>query len=130
MLHFVPGESTNAAMHLRELIKRFGMRYTWSFYANEYYYCGAYMICRGIFIPCVYYFWYTCDSSGPFYLIFFPIHVVQSWYYVAKLPKMWRVRDKERSMLKKAKLTLRWFDPISAEAAKEAGIGNFEAYKM
>jgi hypothetical protein len=106
MLHFVPGESTNVAMHLREFIKRFGMRCTWAYYTNEYYYCGAYMICRGIFIPCVYYFWYTCESSGPLYLIFFPIHIVQSWYYVSKLPKMWRVRDKERVLLKKAKLTL------------------------
>jgi hypothetical protein len=43
---------------------------------------------------------------------------------------MWMVRNSERTKLKKAKLTLKWFEPITTEQAKEAGIGNYEAYKM
>jgi hypothetical protein len=49
---------------------------------------------------------------------------------VSKLPKLWGIRSGELVKLKKAKLTLKWFDPISTEDAKGAGIGNFEAYKM
>jgi hypothetical protein len=63
-------------------------------------------------------------------MIIYPPHVLQSLYYVSKLPKLWGIRSGELVKLKKAKLTLKWFDPISAEDAKGAGIGNFEAYKM
>jgi hypothetical protein len=130
MIHVAFGDATNASMHLREILKRFGLRYTWSYYANEYYYCITYMICRGLCIPFIYYIFWTCDSSGPFVLIFFPIHIVQNWYYVSQLPKLIKVRNTERAKLMKAKLTLKWFTPISSEDAKGAGIGNFEAYKM
>ena len=131
LLHFVPGEATNAAMHLREILKRLGLRYSLSYYANEYYYCYAYMICRGLFIPCVYYFWYSCESTGPIFLVFYPVHIVQSWYYVSQLPKMIRWRNAERDKFKKAKVTLKGFVGVSEGEAKEAGIGaNKEAYKM
>ena len=130
MIHILPGDATNASMHLREILKRFGLRYSWSYYANEYYYCCAYMICRGLIIPCLFYFYWTCESTGPFFMTFYPPHVVQSWYYVSQLPKMIKIRNGERIKLAKAKLILKWFDPISAEDAKGAGVGNFEAYKM
>ena len=126
----MPGDATNAAMHLREIFKRFGMRYTLSYYMNEYYYCFAYMLCRGLIIPCIFYFYWSCESSGPFFMLFYPPHVLQSWYYVSQLPRMVKFRKSEEVKLKKAKLTLKWFEPISAEAVKEAGVGNYEAYKM
>jgi hypothetical protein len=130
MIHILPGDVTNASMHLREILKRLGMRYTWSYYMNEYYYCAAYMLCRGLIIPCLFYLFWTCESTGPFFMILYPPHVLQSLYYVSKLPKMWRMRSSEIVKLKKAKHTLKWFEPISAEEAKSAGVGNYEAYKM
>jgi hypothetical protein len=130
MIHILPGDVTNASMHLREILKRLGMRYTWSYYMNEYYYCAAYMLCRGLIIPCLFYLFWSCESSGPFFMVLYPPHVLQSLYYVFKLPKMWRMRSSEIVKLKKAKHTLKWFDPISAEEAKSAGAGNYEAYKM
>jgi hypothetical protein len=130
MIHILPGDATNASMHLREILKRFGLRYTWSYYANEYYYCYAYMLCRGLIIPCLFYFYVSCDSTGPFFMIFYPPHVLQSWYYVSQLPRMIKIRNGELIKLAKAKLTLKWFDPISAEDAKGAGVGSYEAYKM
>lgn len=130
IMHIFFGDMTNAPMHLREIFKRFGMRYTWCYYFNEYFYCAGYMFCRGLVIPILSYVYFTCDSTGPIFLFFYPIHVVQSLYYVSCLPKMWGIRNSERTKLKKAKLTLKWFEPISAEQAKEAGVGSFEAYKM
>ena len=129
-IHLIFGDLTNASMHLREILKRFGMRYTWSYYLNEYYYCATYMICRGLIIPSLFYLFWTCESSGPFSMIIYPVHVLQSLYYVTQLPKLWKIRNGEVVKLMKAKHTLRWFDPISAEDAKSAGVGNFEAYKM
>ena len=60
----------------------------------------------------------------------FIVHILQNWFYVSKLPKLVASRNKERAQLRKAKLTLKWFDPISASDAKEAGIRVYEAYKM
>jgi hypothetical protein len=130
MMHIVAGDATNAAMHFREILKRFGLRYSLSYYTNEYYYSYTYMFCRGVVIPALFYFYWSCDSTGPFFMCFYPPHVLQNFYYVSQLPKMIRVRKGEEVKLKKAKHTLRWFEGVSAEAAKEAGIGNFEAYKM
>jgi hypothetical protein len=76
MIHILAGDATNASMHLRELLRRFGMRYTWAFYLNEYYYCGAYMICRGLLIPFIFTFYWACDSTGPFFMILYPPHVL------------------------------------------------------
>jgi hypothetical protein len=117
-------------MHIREILKRFGMRYTRAYYFNEYFYSYLYMLCRGLLIPSIYYLIWTCESAGPIWVILYPIHLFQNFYYVSLLPKMIKVRKAEEVKLAKAKLTLRWFEPISAEAAKEAGVGSFEAYKM
>ena len=128
-MHLLPGEFTNASMNLREILKRLGMRYTWSYYMNEYYYCATYMICRGVIIPCLFYVFWSCESTGPILLAIYPPHLLQCLYYVSKLPKLWRMRSAEVVKLKKAKLKLKWFEPISAEQAKSAGVANFEAYK-
>jgi hypothetical protein len=74
MLHLLPGEFTNVSMHLREVFKRLGLRYTWLFYANEYFYCTVYMICRSFWIPSVYYYVYPCETSNPAIFIIYPLH--------------------------------------------------------
>jgi hypothetical protein len=40
------------------------------------------------------------------------------------------MRNEERSKLKKAGLTLRWFEPITDAQVKEAKIVSREVYKM
>jgi len=130
VIHVVPTEATNAAMHLREILKRLGMRYTLSYYFNEYFYSYMYMLCRGLIIPCIFYLYWNCESTGPIMLALYPPHILQNFYYVSLLPKMVKTRKGEEVKLQKAKLTLKWFEPISAEDAKEAGIRSFEAYKM
>ena len=118
-------------MHLREVYKCIGMRYTWAYYFNEYQYCFCYITCRSIWIPICYYWMYTCDTINPAVLIIYPLHCVMSWYYVSLLPKLIKMRNKELGQFKAAKITLKWFTPTVTDAkAKEIGIGNFEAYKM
>jgi TLC domain len=130
-LNILPAEFSNVNMHLREVYKRLGMRYTWAYYFNEYQYCFTYIVCRSIWIPAAYYWMYTCDTTNPAVLIIYPLHCVMSWYYVSLLPPMIKSRNKELAKLKAAKLQLDWFTPLPAEKVKEAGVsGGYEAYKM
>ncbi len=108
-LNILPAEFTNVNMHMREVLKRIGMRYTWSYYVNEYLYCFLYIICRSLWIPACYYWMYTCDTINPAVLIIYPLHCVMSWYYVSMLPKMIKVRTKEIKQIEENKLKLKWF---------------------
>lgn len=118
-------------MHLREVFKRIGWRYTWAYYWNEYQYCLMYIVCRSIWIPACYYWMYTCDTINPAVLIIYPLHCVMSWYYVSMLPKMIKMRTVELGKIKKAGLKLEWFTPLSDAKIRDNGIDTkFEAFKM
>jgi len=118
-------------MHLREIFKRIGWRYTWAYYWNEYQYCYMYILCRAIWIPGVFYWMYICDTVNPAVLIIYPLHAVMGCYYVSHLPKMIKMRNGELKKIKKAGLKLEWFNPIPIEKIKEHQIdGKFEAYTM
>jgi len=130
VINLLPGEMTNASMHLRDILRRLGWRYTWAYYANEYYYSFAYMFCRSWWLPSAYYWIYPCATVNPTVFIMYPLHCVQSWFYVSKLPKMIRVRNSEREKFAKAGVQLKWFTPVPAKKAEELGIKNYEAYKM
>ena len=130
-LNILPAEFTNVNMHLREVFKRIGWRYTWAYYWNEYQYCLMYIVCRSIWIPACYYWMYTCDTLNPAALIIYPLHCVMSWYYVSMLPKMIKMRTVELKKIKKAGLKLEWFNPLSEAKVRDNGIDTkFEAYKM
>lgn len=130
-LNILPAELTNVNMHLREVFKRIGWRYTWAYYWNEYQYCFLYIICRSIWIPACYYWMYICDTINPAVLIIYPMHCVMSWYYVSMLPKLIKMRTVELKKIKKAGLKLEWFNPLSEAKIIENGIDTkFEAYKM
>jgi hypothetical protein len=130
-LNILPAEFTNVNMHLREIYKRFGMRYTWAYYFNEYQYCLGYILCRSIWIPLCFYWIVTCDTTNPIVLFIYPMHCVMSWYYVSLLPSMIRARNKELKTFKDAKVDLSWFTPVPGEKVKEIGVsGGYEAYKM
>ena len=131
VLNILPAEFSNVNMHLREIYKRIGWRYTWAYYFNEYQYCLTYIVCRSIWIPAAYYWMYTCDTMNPAVLLLYPLHCVMSWYYVSLLPPMIKARNKELALFNKAKITVPWFTAVPDAKVKEAGIGaSHEAYKM
>jgi hypothetical protein len=130
-LNLLPAEFSNVSMHLREIYKRIGWRYTWAYYFNEYQYCFTYIVCRSLWIPACYYWMYSCDTLNPVVLIIYPLHCIMSWYYVSMLPKLLKMRNRELKQIKDAKLSLQWFTPLTEEQVKKAGVdGKFEAYKM
>ena len=114
-LNILPAEFSNVNMHLREVYKRIGWRYTWAYYFNEYQYCFTYIFCRSIWIPAAYYWMITCETTNPAVLIIYPMHCVMSWYYVSMLPKMIKERNKELANFKKAGMEVQWFTPLSQE---------------
>lgn len=130
-LNILPAEFSNVNMHLREIYKRLGMRYTWAYYVNEYQYCFTYIVCRSIWIPACFYWIYTCDTTNPVVMIIYPLHCVMSWYYVSMLPPMIKARNRELKKMTEAKIKMAWFTPAPEAAIKAAGIdGRYEAYKM
>lgn len=130
-LNILPAEFSNVNMHLREVYKRFGWRYTWAYYFNEYQYIFTYIVCRSLWIPACYYWMYTCDTTNPSVMIIYPMHCVMSWYYVSLLPPMLKARNKELKKFRDSKTPLYWFTPTPADRVKEIGVsGGYEAYKM
>jgi len=130
-LNILPAEFTNINMHLREVFKRIGWRYTWAFYWNEYQYCAMYILCRSLWIPACYFWMYPCSTLNPSVLIIYPLHCVMSWYYVSMLPKLIKDRTRELNNIKKAGLKLDWFTPIDEAIIKEKKIVTTkEPYKM
>lgn len=131
VMNLLPAEFSNVNMHLREVYKRIGLRFSWAYYFNEYQYCFTYIVCRSIWIPICYYWMVTCETCNPAVLIIYPMHCVMSWYYVSMLPPLIKNRGKELQKIKDAKLTLQWFTALTPEEVKKTGVdGKFEAYKM
>lgn len=116
-------------MNLREVFKRLGMRWTWAYYVNEYQYCAMYIVCRAIWIPICYYWMWGCESMNPAVLIIYPLHCLQSWYYVSMIFPMVKSRNREVKKLSAAKLTLQWFTPISDAHVKDAGIEGRDTFR-
>lgn len=130
-LNILPAEFSNVNMHLREVYKRIGWRYTWAYYLNEYQYCFTYIVCRSIWIPAAYYWMFTCDTTNPSVMIIYPLHCVMSWYYVSMLPPMIKARNRELKKFKDAKIVVPWFTPVDPAKVKACGVdGKYEAYKM
>jgi len=129
-LNLLPGELTGANMHIRDIFRRIGWRYTMTFYANDYIYAFGYIVLRLTWLPAVYYWIWPCPTANPCLVIMYPIHVVQSWYYILKLPKMIKERNVERAMLTKAGLKIKWFDGIPLEKVKEIKLKNYEPFEM
>jgi hypothetical protein len=128
--HLAFAEVTNVNMHVRDVYRRMGWRYTWSYYCNEYIYSAIYMFARTILIPACYYYQAVCPSTNPIQKVLFILHIFINFYYVVKFPNLVAARNKERKQLRDKKLVLKWFEPISSEDAKGAGIRAFEIYKM
>lgn len=87
-MHLLPGEFSNVAMHMREILKRMGMRYTKAYYVNDFIYYFEYLACRVFWIPAIYYFVFTCPTSNPVSMIIYPLHIIMSWYYCSNIPPM------------------------------------------
>jgi hypothetical protein len=128
VMNLLPAELTNFNMHIREVLKRIGWRYTWIYYVNEYLYSYLYIFCRAIWIPAIAYWVYTCDTINPIVVIFYPVHILQGLYYVSLLPKMIRVRTTEIKKIEEHMYKLSWTNPIDPKVMKELKIGTFEPY--
>ncbi|CDW86390.1 transmembrane protein 56 [Stylonychia lemnae] len=127
-LHMVPAEFSNVPMHMREILKRMGMRYTWSYYINDFAYYLTYFMCRGFWIPSVYYFIFTCKSSNPVTLVIYPLHVIMSWYFCSFIPAMAQQRIDEINKINQAQIEIPWIEPANSKKLESIGVTPFEIY--
>jgi len=95
--HLLAAEFSNAAMHGREIIRRMGMRYTKTYYLNDYCYYSEYFLCRFFWIPSIYFFSiYPCATMHPIQTyILYPIHLGMSFFYASHTPGLMRQRYQE-----------------------------------
>lgn len=128
--HLLPGEISNVAMHLREIIKRCGLRYSKIYYLNDYSYYIEYLCCRTIWIPTTYYWLFNAPTVSPIAKLIFPLHVVQSWYYCTQIPPLMIQRWKEFQKIQKLKVPIGWFTAADPEELKKHGIVSYERYHM
>jgi hypothetical protein len=129
-MHILVAEITTTSMHLRDIFRAIGWRYTMTFYANDYFYGYGYIIFRFFFLPIPSYMMFVCETSTPAMVIIYPLHILQSWYYVSKLPKMIRRRTQEINKLRSAGLKIQWFIPIHQKKVEEAGVKGYEPFTM
>ncbi|CDW75829.1 transmembrane protein 56 [Stylonychia lemnae] len=127
-MHLLPAEFSNVSMHMREILKRMGMRYTKTYYLNDYAYYIEYIICRALWIPAVFYFFATCATTSPAHMIIYPLHVLMSWYYVSNIPPLMISRYKEMKKIEKAGMKLEWIKPLDSEELKKQGIVSTERF--
>ncbi len=76
VMNLLPAEFTNFNMHIREVLKRLGWRFTWIYYANEYLYSYLYIFCRVFWIPPIFYWIYNCPTANPIVFLLYPVHCV------------------------------------------------------
>ena len=72
--HLFPAEVSNIQMNFRELLRKIGLRYSKSYFFNEFNYMGVYLLARMIWIPSIYYFIFNCSESGIVISILYPVH--------------------------------------------------------
>lgn len=94
-IHLLPGELSNIQMNSREIIKRMGLRYTKSYYYNEFAYCITYLFCRVFWIPSIYYLIYNNPTINPVASTLYLGHVTMSWYYCSHIPGLLKQRYDE-----------------------------------
>jgi hypothetical protein len=127
-IHLLPGEFSNVAMHMREILKRMGLRYTKAYYLNDFCYYFEYLGCRTVWIPSIYYLIFNCPTTGPLQLCIYPFHVVMSWYYCSFIPKLIFQRFQEYQKIQKEKIPMGWTQPADQDKLSKVGIKPFELY--
>jgi hypothetical protein len=106
MLNILPAEISNPGKNLREIIKRIGLRFTKLYYLNDIVFFSMHVFCLSFWIPPVYYWMVTCETTHPILLILYPIHVYRGFPFVVEMSGLLLTRFRELKKLKAAKVEL------------------------
>lgn len=125
-----PGEWSNVAMHFREIFKMVGLRYTKTFYLNEKYYFYSYIFGRTVVYGYVYFNdFFTCSPIWTLFKIVYPLHMLQSLYYMRLKVKILGHRSRELKKIRDAKMTLTWTVPLDAAELEKIGVKSVELFQ-
>eukprot|EP00347_Sterkiella_histriomuscorum_P019634 403340875 len=127
--HLFPGEISNIQMNLREIFRKIGMRYTKTYFHNEFQYLTIYLLARMFWIPSIFYFIFTCPDAGIVIKILYPIHCLQSFYYCMQMLTLLRQRYAELQKLNKLGMKMNWFVGLSETELEKVGIKHYSNFK-
>ncbi|CDW79738.1 transmembrane protein 56 [Stylonychia lemnae] len=128
-LNLLPAEISNIQMNTREIFRKIGMRYTKTYFHNEFQYLIIYLLARVFWIPSILYPIFTCDSSNWIIRTLYIFHVVQSWYYCSQMVTLLKQRINEVLKLNKLNMKMSWFEGLSETELEKVGIKHYSNFK-
>lgn len=115
-------ECSNPSMHLRVLLRHFGMRYTRAYEACEISFVLLY--CFGRFLMGFSQTWRTCMCQHNHPIIKFAALglLFQSLYFIFQLAKILTKRMKEMALRKEMRVKMLWFTPLNQAQMEKLGL--------
>ena len=106
-------ESSNPFMHVRVILKHYGLRYTKAYECMEITFMCLYMYGRILLGSGV--VWNTCLCQNNHFIVKFCSAAImaQSVFFVGQMMSILKKRFKEISMRKEHRVKIRWFDPLN-----------------
>jgi len=123
-------ESSNPFMHVRVILKHYGLRYTKAYECMEITFMSLYMYGRILLGAGV--VWNTCLCQHNHFMVRFcsAALMVQSVFFVGQMISILKKRFKEISMRKEQRIKIRWFEPLNSQELEKLGIDAKKAQKM
>ena len=118
------GEVSNTFMHVRVILKHYGLRYTKAYETMEIMFIMLYIYARILVGPAV--VWSTVSCSHNHIIARFSSLGLlgQSLFYFMQMVSILRKRFKEISMRKLHRVKSRWFDPLTPSELEKLGVSN------
>ena len=112
---FLATEVSNPAMHLRQILRYLGLRYSKSYEAAEYSFAVSYLIARmGGVTHCIANLW-LCPSTNLVVRLAGIGLLVQSWGFSFQIMSIMRQRMVEYAERKRKNIRMKWFTALSKE---------------
>ena len=114
MLAIFLSEISNPAMHIRQILRISGRRYTKAYEITEVTFISLYFYARFIAIGPVIYQTCACDLNHLFLKISCIGLVLQSWFFIMQMYKTLNRRYSEVLARKNHGIKLNWLDPLTS----------------
>mmetsp|Transcript_1047 Transcript_1047/g.1920 ORF Transcript_1047/g.1920 Transcript_1047/m.1920 type:complete len:291 (-) Transcript_1047:44-916(-) len=117
-------EVSNTFMHVRVILKHYGLRYTKAYETMEICFILLYIYGRILLGPATVWNTTFCPQNHPLVKFCSLGLLAQSVFFVFQMVSILRKRFKEISMRKLNRVKSRWFDPLNKEELEKIGVKN------
>ena len=115
-------EVSNTCMHVRVILKHYGLRYTKAYELMEISFILLYIYGRILLGLSVVYNCVTCSQVLAMIKCCSVAIIAQSLHFIVKMVGILKRRFAEMSLRKRHRVKSRWFDPLTPEELKTIGL--------